>query len=85
MRTLYLALVIAAGLGAASCNRNRNEPAAHQAGREAYKATQQIKKGAKEAAKELHSAGKQFREGWKEQKQAPPRDTKRQDADREKR
>ena len=89
MRKLRIALVIAAGVGLVSCNREpvrrdnaadrRSEPAAREVGREAYSATQEIKRGAKKAAKELKTAGKEFREGWSErrnetkQEDPPPR------------
>ncbi len=77
MRTLFVTSLIVFGIGLSGCSRkdrdtHQNEPAARQAGREAYRASQDIKKGAKEAAKELRSAGKEFREGWNEQKRQEP-------------
>jgi len=65
MRTSVIALVLACGFGLISCAR-RDEPAARQAGREAYDASREIKHGAKTAARELRDAGKEFREGWRE-------------------
>lgn len=70
MRTFCLAASVLLGLGLTSCNREPGEPrdraAARQAGREAYRASQQLKRGAKEAAHDLHDASKEFREGWTE-------------------
>ena len=78
MRASQLALAGIVALGMISCTRNdaprRDGSAARQAGRDAYKATQEIKRGAKEAEKELRNAGKDVREGWNE--------AKRKDADR---
>jgi hypothetical protein len=67
MRYWGLAVVLAAGIG---CSRDthRDEPAARQLGREAYHATQDVKRGAKKAAQELREAGKEVRQGWKEAK-----------------
>jgi hypothetical protein len=80
MRTCYIALLLAGGLGLTSCNRTdepRREPAARQAGREMYRATQDVKRDAKEAGQQLKKAGKEFREGWSEAKhQDPPRSRK---------
>jgi hypothetical protein len=56
--------VIVLGLGLISCNRDH----ARQAGREAYKASQDAKREASEAAKELRSAGREFSQGWAEEK-----------------
>lgn len=53
-----------------SCDRWRDDSAARQAGREAYRASKDLKKGAKRAAHDLRTAGKQFREGWKEAHEA---------------
>jgi hypothetical protein len=81
MRTYCLSLVLIAGLGVISCNRrdtaHREEPPARQLGREAYGASQQIKRGAKEAAHEIRQAGKQFREGWSEGKQEDPKNRRK--------
>jgi hypothetical protein len=68
MRTLYITGVLTAVLGLASCQSRRDEPAARQAGREAYRATQDIKRGAKEAAQGIRKAGKELREGWNDAK-----------------
>jgi hypothetical protein len=81
MRNWYIALVVAAGLGMVSCDRNdksRGEPAARQAGRQAYDASQELKRDAKEAAKKLKKAGKDFREGWNEAKHEDPQPRKKQ-------
>jgi hypothetical protein len=80
MRSLYITLVLAAGVGLSSCARDdtahSNEPAAHRAGREAYRASQDIKRGAKKAAEEINKAGDQLRDGWN--------DAKRQDRNSDK-
>jgi hypothetical protein len=71
MRTSCLALLILLGLGTVSCSRrddHRNEPVARQAGREAARASQEVKEGARNAERDLRNAGKQFREGWNEGK-----------------
>lgn len=75
MRTSYLIPVVAVGLGLSSCNRQdtrRGEPAARQVGREAYDASQDIKRGARKAAKEIRDAGKELRKGWKEAQREDP-------------
>ena len=72
MRTFSIILVLAAGIGFTSCNRDdryRDGPTAREAGREAYRASQAAKKDAKEAERELRNAGKDFRDGWNEAKQ----------------
>jgi hypothetical protein len=77
MRKLRFAMILI-GVAAISCNRHpqktqREEPAAREAGREAYHASQDIKRGAKEAAGELRKAGREFRQGWNEaRRQQPP-------------
>ena len=81
MRTFTIALVLALGGGLISCTRH-DQPAARQAGREAYDATREIKHGAKTAAHELREAGKEFREGWAERRSeakdpAPPPPSKK--------
>ena len=70
MRACGLALMLMAGLILASCNRDarRDEPAARQVGRDAYRASEDIKRGAKEAAQEIRKAGKDVRQGWNEAK-----------------
>jgi hypothetical protein len=49
-------------------NTNRDEPAARRVGQEAYKASQDLKRGARKAAKELKEAGRELRQGWSEEK-----------------
>jgi hypothetical protein len=70
MRTSGVILVLAVTIAATSCNRDRrrDEPAARQVGRDAYRASKEIKRGAKEAAQELRKAGKEIRKGWSEAK-----------------
>ena len=76
MRTSYLLLALGLGLSLTACSRHdpphRGEPPARQAGREAYDASQEIKRGAKEAAQEIRKAGKEFREGWSDAKHKDP-------------
>ncbi len=70
MRITCAALLIFAGLGLVSCDRDyrsdRDREAARQAGRDAYRASQQVKRGAREAERDLRNAGKEFREGWEQ-------------------
>ena len=78
MRTLGTLAMLAVGLTMASCKReaHRDEPAARQVGRDAYRASKELKRGAKEAAQELRKAGKELREGWNDAKRdekSPPR------------
>ena len=79
MRKTYIAIALAAGISVAGCTREdrvrRREPAAREVGREAYEASQEIKRGAKKAGRELRDAGKELREGWNEAK----RDSRRPD------
>jgi len=74
VRSSILLTAIIGVVGLTSCTRDRrDEPAARQVGREAYDATQEIKRGAKKAAREVRDAGKEIRQGWKEAKRdAPP-------------
>lgn len=67
MRTFTAGLVLIFGVCLISCTRH-DEPAARQAGREAYDASREIKHGAKTAAREIRDAGKEFREGWAERR-----------------
>lgn len=82
MRISYVTLVIVLGFGLASCNRRdtprRGDSAARQVGREAYDASQDIKRGARKAAKELREAGKELRQGWNEAKREDPARNKKQ-------
>jgi hypothetical protein len=71
MRTSCLALLFLMGLGTVSCSRRddrRDEPVARQAGREAARASKEVKEGARQAERDLRNAGKEFREGWNEGK-----------------
>ena len=77
MRILCLAPVVVAGLFLTGCTRTEerhDDTAARQAGREAYRASEDVKHDAEKAAKELRNAGKEFREGWSEARhEDPPR------------
>lgn len=77
MRTACLTVLFLAGLCLSSCSTQddrarRNEPAAREAGREAYRASEAAKRGARDAARDLHDAEKQFRKGWSEEKHRNP-------------
>jgi hypothetical protein len=74
MRTFGSLFILAAGLIFTSCNRDdhKNEPAAREVGRDAYRASQELKEGAKKAEKELRDAGKEVRQGWNEAKRHEP-------------
>ena len=63
-----IAFLCCFALGFNSCSQSprHEEPNAREAGREAYRASKDLKKDAKEAARELRDAGEKFREGWKE-------------------
>lgn len=63
IRCLFLAIV-----AINSCNQTprREQPNAREAGRDAYRASQKLKREAKDAAHELHDAEEQFRAGWNE-------------------
>jgi len=72
---LVLSITLSAVLWGVSCKRSdtpRDNTAARQAGRDAYHATQEIKRGAKQAAKEIRNAGKEMREGWNDAKRTDP-------------
>jgi len=68
MRYWFSTFLLAAAVTLMSCDTQttprRDDEAARQAGREAYRASKDLKRDAKEAARELHNAGKEFREGW---------------------
>jgi hypothetical protein len=68
MRTFCLALLFLLGFGMVSCSRRDDQPVARQAGRDAYRASQELKEGARNAERDMRKAGKQFREGWNEGK-----------------
>ncbi len=87
MRTPLIALLFL-GFVLTSCNTaDRSDPSdarARQAGREAYRASRNLKKDAQQAARELRNASKEFQEGWREAQQDDarrPRDD-RGEADR---
>lgn len=60
--------VMAAVFAMTGCNRDSNEPAARQMGREAYKFKEKSKAAAKELGHELREASREAREGWNEAK-----------------
>lgn len=72
MRSFCTTFLIILGIGLTSCSRDDSSVRAHeaerQAGRDAYRASQEVKHGAKEAAHELRNASREFREGWSEAK-----------------
>lgn len=75
MRISFLTLTICLGLALTGCatsddtSAHRDHPAARQAGREAYRASEEVKHGAKEAERELRDATKDFQDGWREARQ----------------
>jgi hypothetical protein len=75
MRAFGLTALVIAGSLLSSCGRDthRDEPAAREVGRDAYRASQEIKTGAKKAGQELKKAGKELREGWNEAKREDTR------------
>jgi hypothetical protein len=75
MRAFGLTALLIAGSMLSSCNRDthRDEPAAREVGRDAYRASREIKTGAKKAGQELKKAGKELREGWNEAKREDTR------------
>jgi hypothetical protein len=78
MRAVLLTIAAAAALLTGCTRDRRGEPAARQAGREAHRAADDLKRGAEKAAAEARHAGREFREGWKEGKHdPPPRDDRR--------
>jgi hypothetical protein len=78
-----LALVIAF----TACERDaryRHDESAREAGRQAYRTSQQIKRGAREAEQDLRDASREFKEGWEQARHdEESRPRKRTDADRE--
>ncbi len=68
MKRSFAVIVCLCGLAWVGCDNRHDDSAARQAGRDAYRASKEIKKGAKEAAHDLRSAGRQFREGWEQEK-----------------
>jgi hypothetical protein len=75
MRGFGLTALLIAGSMLSSCSRgtHRDEPAAREAGRDAYRASQELKRGAKKAGQELQKAGKELRQGWNEAKREDTR------------
>ncbi|MFN7994232.1 MAG: hypothetical protein U0Q18_11545 [Bryobacteraceae bacterium] len=69
MRLWTVGFVAAVVLSSGGCTRDKEEPAARQIGRDAYKLKQNLKQGAREAAQELRKAGKEAHAGWNEAKQ----------------
>ena len=68
MKSVVLIFMV---MALASCNRDKrekDESAARQAGRDAYRATREVKREAKEAAEKIRKAGKEAQQGWNEAK-----------------
>ena len=84
MRILPLLAVI---LALAACSRDpryRHDETAREAGRQAYRASQDVKRGAREAGRELKDASREFREGWEQaRREHDVRKSKPTDADRD--
>ena len=68
MRISWFGLLLFSSLAFTSCSQTprRDQPDAREAGREAYRASQKLKREAKDAANQLHDAEKEFRQGWGE-------------------
>jgi hypothetical protein len=77
MRSCGLFIMLAAGMVFTSCTRDdrrNNDSAAREVGRDAYRATEELKRGAKKVEQDARKAGKDVREGWNEAKhEDPPR------------
>ena len=86
MRSPWIVLAFFAALTLISCSRDdravRDDPAARQAGRDAYHASQEVKQGARRAADDLENATKEFRRGWSEAKHNDKTDHRPYDRDR---
>ena len=78
MRGFGPVLMIIVGLNFSACSRedHRDEPAARQVGRDAARASEEIKAGAKKAGKAIQKAGKELRQGWNEEKRDSSRSRK---------
>jgi len=74
MRSCGLFIMLAAGMILASCNRDdqRNDSAARQVGRDARRASEELKRGAKKVEQDVRKAGKDVQEGWNEAKHDNP-------------
>jgi hypothetical protein len=75
MRSCGLFIMLAAGMVFTSCNRaddRRNDSAARQVGRDAYRASDELKRGAKKVEQDVRKAGKEVQEGWNEAKHESP-------------
>lgn len=70
MRTCGFILIVLVGLACPACDRehHREEPAARQLGKDAYRASEEMKHAAKKAGQELRKADKEARQGWNEAK-----------------
>jgi hypothetical protein len=76
MRIALVTIVTLGALGLISCSRQDNahrDAPAREAGRDAYKASREIKQQAKKAEHELRDAGKDFQQGWNEEKKKSPK------------
>jgi predicted small secreted protein len=79
MRSFGLFIMLAAGMTLASCNRDspKADPTAREVGRDAYRASEELKRGAKKVEQDVRRAGKEVREGWNEAKHEDPPPPKR--------
>jgi hypothetical protein len=68
MRACGLLLMLAVGLILTSCGRDahREGSAARQIGKDAQRASEEIKHDAKKAEQALRKTGKEVRQGWNE-------------------
>ncbi len=63
------AVLLFSSLSLISCYgvNDGDRDASRRAGREAYRASKDLKRGAREAEHQLRTAGKEFRDGWAEE------------------
>jgi hypothetical protein len=71
MRTASMIVLLMAGIGLSACGRkesDQRDSAAREAGRAAYRLSEQTKKAAKELRRDVRQAGKEARQGWDQAK-----------------
>jgi len=64
MRTLPLFALFALLTACNQDPRYRHDESAREAGRQAYRTSQDIKRGARHAEEDIRNASREFREGW---------------------
>jgi len=79
MRPWFATVLVCLAIGIAGCSRNDEyrDSAAREAGRFAYRITQETRQAAKKADRKLREASREARKGWNEAKrQAQAKDKK---------